>query len=244
MYHSLNFEFDPASTTNPDPLQYNTLTDFFLVPTSRPTINPPTLKSTSVDIPGANGVLDLTRALVPYPVFSNRQGTVEFAVLNDKMDWAQLYSKIMGIIHGRKMRMWLEDDPDWYYEGTWTVEEWRSNADGTWSNVTLGYDLFPYKLKRTETTLQYSMANTTTIYAWSIMQSSIGIMPISPKIRTTRKNVTVSVTTKPKYSRKFEQIGTYEDPSFVLWAPDRVSIAGLTGQGGGDLYLTFREGSL
>lgn len=244
MYHSLNFEFENINTTPGRTLTYNTLSDFFLVPTSRPTINPPDLKSTAVDVPGANGTLDLTRALVPYPVFSNRQGSIEFAVLNDKMEWTELYSKIMEVVHGRKMRMWLEDDPNWYYEGTWTVNEWRSNSDGTWSNITLNYDVFPYKIKKTQTVLQYSMASSTTAYTFGIPHSDIGMMPVSPSIQVTRQNVKISKSTKPTYERTFDRAGTYTDPAFVLWSADEYSPAAFGAQGGGDIYFRFNEGSL
>ena len=134
-------------------MKFNTYKDLFLVPTSRPVINPPSVKTKQIEVPGANGIIDLTESLTPYPVFNNRQGSIEFAVLNEKklsngkeMQWHTLYSKILNMLHGRKAKVILEDDPGWYYEGRWTVNNWTSNADGTWSNVTLDYDLYPYKL--------------------------------------------------------------------------------------------------
>lgn len=144
MYHSLDFEIIPAKAGKN--VKLNTYKDLYLVPTSRPVINPPTVKTKQIEVPGANGVIDLTESLTPYPVYNNRQGSIEFAVLNDKMNWQVLYSKIMNLLHGRRAKMILEDDPGWYYEGRWAVNNWTSNNDGTWSNVTLDYDLYPYKL--------------------------------------------------------------------------------------------------
>ena len=144
MYHSLDFEIIPAKGGRN--VKLNTYEDLYLVPTSRPVINPPTVKTKQIEVPGANGVIDLTESLTPYPVYNNRQGSIEFAVLNDKMNWQVLYSKIMNLLHGRRAKMILEDDLGWYYEGRWAVNNWTSNNDGTWSNVTLDYDLYPYKL--------------------------------------------------------------------------------------------------
>lgn len=151
MYHSLNFEMLPPKIGRA--MKFNTYKDLFLVPTSRPVINPPTVKTKQIEVPGANGIIDLTESLTPYPVYNNRQGSIEFAVLNEKklsggkeMQWQTLYSKILNMIHGRRAKVILEDDPGWYYEGRWAVNNWTSNADGTWSNITLDYDLYPYKL--------------------------------------------------------------------------------------------------
>lgn len=164
MYHSLDFEIIPAKGgVN---VKLNTYKDLHLVPTSRPVINPPTVKTKQIEVPGANGVIDLTESLTPYPVYNNRQGSIEFAVLNDKMNWQVLYSKIMNLLHGRKAKMILEDDPGWYYEGRWAVNNWTSNNDGTWSNVTLDYDLYPYKLD-VNTSIDGSAESGTDRWKWS-----------------------------------------------------------------------------
>ena len=243
MYHSLKLHVPITDTVTK---HYNTYDDFFLVPTSRPVINPPAQKRVTVDVPGANGVLDLTNSLTPYPVFSNRQGSIEFAVLNDRPDgssWSSVYWRLMNLIHGRKLRIELEDDLNWFYTGYLSVNEWRSNSDGTWSNVTLDYDLDPYKITDYVTRLQYSMTNTTTQFVWGLGRSEIGYMPIVPKITTTRSNVTVwsSLT---DYRRTFERAGTYIDPGFVFYAAGDGDETSLMTQGGGDIYLEFNQGVL
>lgn len=148
MFHSLDFELVPSHGNGS--LKFNTYKDLYLVPTSRPVIAPPSVNTKSIEIPGANGSLDLTESLTPYPTYQNRTGSIEFAVLNDKMHWAHLYSKIMNYLHGRHGKMILEDDKNWYYDGRWAVSDWTSNNDGTWSTVSLEYDLKPYKLSITD----------------------------------------------------------------------------------------------
>lgn len=144
--HSLYFfrgdveSFDMEKATN-------TLKDWFLVPLGRPVINPPMQKRSTIDIPGANGILDLSNSLTHYPVFENRTGQIQFAVLNDKpgYDWLTVYTKIMKFLQGNEVKMFLEDDQKFFYEGQFWVDTWDSRNDGTWSEVTLAYDLQPYR---------------------------------------------------------------------------------------------------
>lgn len=144
MYHSITL--DLYAERGGRVQKINTYDDLHLIPLSRPVINPPAVKTKQIDVPGANGVIDLTGSLTPYPVYSNRQGSISFAVENDKENWQYLYSRILNLIHGHKAETTLEDDPGWIYDGRWTVSGWNSNNNGTWSEVTLDYDLAPYKL--------------------------------------------------------------------------------------------------
>lgn len=131
MYHSITFG------------DKNTYDDWHLVPSSRPVFAPPPVKTTYLDLPGANGKLDLTDALNGHPMFENRTGSIEFIVLNDYGEWQNRYSEISNYLHGKKMKAVLEDDPGWYYEGRFSVNEWASEKD--WSRITIDYDLYPYK---------------------------------------------------------------------------------------------------
>ena len=61
----------------------NTWDDWHLVPVSRPVINPPAVHTHYIDIPGANGSIDLTDTLTGGPTFGDREGSIEFMVLHD-----------------------------------------------------------------------------------------------------------------------------------------------------------------
>lgn len=124
----------------------NTWEDWHLIPASRPTLPFPNQKTRTIDsIPNTNGNIDLSWSDVPYPVFENREDTFEFIYnpLYDDThkDWTELYSEIASFIHGRHLRMVLEDDPGYYYEGRFRVEKWTSNTDGSGSTITIGYSV-------------------------------------------------------------------------------------------------------
>ena len=117
LYHSITFG------------DKNTWDDWRLVPASRPLFNPPAQKVKTLDIPGGDGVIDLSQALTGYPVYQNRTGSIEFIVMNDFKPWHMAYSDIMDYLHGQTMRAILEDDPEYFYEGRFTVNAWKSEKD-------------------------------------------------------------------------------------------------------------------
>lgn len=121
----------------------NTWDNWHLVPTSRPYVAPPSIKTHYVDIPGGDSQLDLTTALAGRPLYGNRSGSWEFLVMNDYQSWELLYSDILNYLHGQAFQVVLDDDPDYYYEGRLSVGGWQSPKD--WSRVTINYNLSPYK---------------------------------------------------------------------------------------------------
>jgi hypothetical protein len=131
LYHSITFG------------NKNTWDDWHIVPSSRPVFNPPSLKRKILDIPGADCSIDLSESLTGYPVYENRVGSLEFIVMNGYKQWYQTYSDIMDYLHGQTMRVILEDDREYFYEGRFTVNEWKSDKD--WSRIVIDYNLGPYK---------------------------------------------------------------------------------------------------
>ena len=123
----------------------NTWDDWHLVPTSRPLVPPPGVNTSYVTVPGASGALDLTEALTGYPTYSNRTGSWGFIVMNDYGEGDARYSEIMGYLHGKQLRAILDDDPNYYYEGRFSVSGWASNKN--WSRITINYNVGPYKIE-------------------------------------------------------------------------------------------------
>jgi hypothetical protein len=167
LYHSVIF--------NDGKVTRNTWTDWYLIPSSRPVIVQPTPIYKYVEIPGRNGSLDLTDYLVGEPTYSDRKGSLEFIVVNnvgnyldygkknnpkkpnDKStfphkaaeslgNWVARKDVIADFLNGRKMKVTLEDDPEYYYYGRVFFKEWR--ADAQFSRVVIEYQLEPYKRYR------------------------------------------------------------------------------------------------
>lgn len=135
----------------------NTWVDWRMVPTTRPVFAPPAHKTHYIDVPGMNGPgVDLSNTLTKYPTYENRKGSLEFIVFNQNAmnegysDWASTYSRVMNYLHGKKMKAYLMDDPYYYYQGYFTVNEWRS--DPNWSLIVIDYDVEPYKYSKDTST--------------------------------------------------------------------------------------------
>lgn len=122
----------------------NTWTDWHLIPSSRPIVNPPNPRTSFIDIPGSDGSLDLSEIMIGRPTYTDRSGTWDFYVDNGYGKWSDRYSEIMAYLHGKKMNAILEDDPLFYYEGRFSVNEWRS--DPFYSRISINYNVGPYKL--------------------------------------------------------------------------------------------------
>lgn len=130
--------------------EYNTYDTWHLIPMERPAISPPPKKTNTVDIPGANGKLDLSNALTEYPLYDNRTGSIEFLIEPDHEEtWQELYSDVMNKLsfcdasYEGQIPAQMEEDPNWKYVGLWTVNTFKSGKN--YSTITLDYDLYPYK---------------------------------------------------------------------------------------------------
>ncbi len=158
MYYSLTFSYERPTTPlffDKDNRTYgsgtntrkNTWVDWHLVPTKRPSINTPERKTKIVEIPGMNGDLDLSESLTGYPLYSNRKGSIEFLVMNDYEHWHDIYQNMCSYLHGKRLYMAFEEDPAYYYYGTFTVEQYESGDHN--SNITISYELEPFKYEYT-----------------------------------------------------------------------------------------------
>jgi hypothetical protein len=166
MYHSLIFLDDFLED------EINTHDDWHIVPSSRPIFATPEVKKHIIEIPGANGSIDLTESLTGYPVFKNRKGSLEFIVLNDYTPWYELYSEIMAYLHGKQRIVKLEDDPNWYYEGRFELKEYKSYR--SWSTVTIDYELYPFK-----TSIMSSIEIKPSLKNIEVSPSTTSTMPVS-----------------------------------------------------------------
>lgn len=139
MYHSIIFG------------DKNSWADWYLIPTSRPVFNPPAPKTKYVDIPGADWHLDMSTVLTGDISYEARTGSIEFIVDNGQLSdykaehWHLLYSQILDYLHGQLMKATLEDDPGYYYEGRFTVNQWASEPHN--SKITIDYNVCPYKVE-------------------------------------------------------------------------------------------------
>lgn len=140
MYHSVTFG------------NKNSWDDWCLVAEREPIIAPPSVKTNFIDVPGANGALDMSESLTGYPIYNNREGSISFIAMSRNASSQpecspykirDLATNIMEYLHGKRMKMILEDDDQYYYEGRFDLES--VEQDDHFNRLSIRYNLYPYK---------------------------------------------------------------------------------------------------
>lgn len=116
--------------------------DLGLLPKSKMIVAPPDVREVYVEIAGADGDLDITEALTGRANYESREGKFEFTVIN-RENWDYIYSLVMNTIHGQRMRVVLDDDPHYYYNGRVKVDSFKTNKHT--ATLTIKGDFEPYK---------------------------------------------------------------------------------------------------
>lgn len=126
---------------------FHTFRDFSLV-LSKKTIKTPSIKTKKVDIEGMDGVLDITDYFGEV-TYENRSLSFEFTTLANFTDFNDLFSKIQNALHGKMMKIVIDDDASYYYIGRVNVNEWKSNR--RIGKIVIECDCEPYKYKKYKT---------------------------------------------------------------------------------------------
>lgn len=195
--------------------------DFNLFPRTKPVIEPPKPKTLTVEIPGANGVIDFTEALTGTVQYANREGTFEYVFPYDRKLWDSEYHQLLRYCHGKRMRVILDEDPGGYYEGRITVEPPKYENGRAF--FTIKGDFAPFR---------YDLYGTTEPWIWDTFNFDTGVIRYYNRIEV-NSNEWVEKTI----------IG-----SDMQVVPDLILIDGLVGVNypsadGGYRYLQLESGS-
>ena len=160
---------------------YHSYNDFSLI-LSQKTISAPSPKVESIEIPGGDGVLDLTDFFGEVK-YNNRELTFEFSSIVPQADFLTLFSRIQNAIHGQKMQIVLDDDPEWYYIGRVTVPEWKTEKNI--GKLTIECDCEPYKVKIAETVISKAVDGETTVILPNSKKTVVPTITITGEISLT-----------------------------------------------------------
>lgn len=108
----------------------------------------PAVKDEKTDIPGADGDLDQTE-FFGEPKYENRTHRFDFSTMAPAEEFPAVYSNVLNRLHGKKMRIILDDDPLYFYMGRCHVSSFTSEKGvGT---ISVECDCQPYKYKNDHT---------------------------------------------------------------------------------------------
>ena len=156
MYHSLIFWDGSSFYTEAEARDLNDLSligtpkgihtwnDWYIIPSEKPSIALPNFETNVDEVFGRSGSIDMTHHAYNGKIaYQDRTGSLQFYIDHDKIDWRTLRQKIVTALHGKVIKMVLEDDIGYYFIGRFTFTDITPGA--SYSKLTLSYQLDPYR---------------------------------------------------------------------------------------------------
>lgn len=143
----------------------------------------PDPKTQTVDIPGGDGTIDLTE-INGRPVYEDRDGLELVFDLMDKdySTWFMKYSQFAAEMHGRKVKMVLDDEPEHYYMVRLNIDGKKTNP--VYSEVTFSGSAEPFK---------YDLLSSGEPWIWDIFNFRTGVIRTLMDVEITSTNKTVTI---------------------------------------------------
>lgn len=125
-------------------------------------IPPASPKTNYVDIPGADGSVDLTEALGEVK-YSDRTGAKFTFSMNPAGDlseeaWEAKKKEVSNLLNGRRLHIVLDKDPGYFWDGRCAVNDHTS--DKKLRKIVVGARLSPYKWKNDITKITVALTST------------------------------------------------------------------------------------
>ena len=188
-------------------------------------IGKPTVQSYTVEVPGRNGLLNLTKGLTGRVTYSNRLLKFEYFGDGTRSELLEI-DELLSRFHGETVQIVDDDYPNAYYEGEMTVS---TAFFPNYARFILEVDAQPFRYKSAENSVSRSVGSSTTI---SIDHSGAPVVPtitVTAETKITFKNTTVSVGA-----------GTYRFENFMLEPGTNT----FTVSGSGTVTIKYREGAI
>lgn len=203
--------------------QYRSYDDLYLVLSSKE-IGSPEVKEYKVEIEGGDGVLDYTEYFGGVN-YGNLELKFEFSTI--VQPFLNYYSQVKDLLHGKKMKITLDEDDDFYYLGRISVSSFTNEKNiGT---ISITCDCEPWKYKQQKTVVTKSITNSSTIV-----------------LSNMRKKVVPEITTNTTMSFAFgsstvtHTAGTFMIPSLELSQGNNT----ITVTGTGTVKFEYQEGGM
>ena len=187
----------------------------------------PSIKTSSVDIKGANGILDLSEVLTGDVCYGNRDIKLTFAMMEDR-DYYSTMTDIANYLHGKKVTLKLSNDDEYFYSGRAVISMCEYSYGK--SSLVIKMSADPFKYSVTESNAFVNLNNETKSLVLPNKR-----MRVSPTLV-----VTGSVTMSFEGKTYTLQAGKQQLLNFVLSeGNNNVSFSGT-----GSVKITYRQGAL
>ena len=187
-------------------------------------------KENYIDITGGDGSLDLTEGLGEVK-YKDRNFDFTFTIHpSEKMTFDEKVSQVSNALNGKKCRMTLDRDSDYFWEGRCKVDKYAQNK--LLGQILIKATVRPYKLKQNETVVSFNL----TADKKEITLKN-GKKSVVPEITCTNNNTVVS------FGDSFTttlSAGTYKILDIYLKEGNNI----LKVSGSGTITFKYQEGEL
>ena len=108
---------------------YNTYDDWGLYITNTDCIKEPKQYTRYIEIPGRNGLLDLSEVISGRQIYTSREIKINLSGPRDKTTWAAAMSIARNDINGKVCRIIFDDDVGYYWRGRVVIKDFSSVLD-------------------------------------------------------------------------------------------------------------------
>lgn len=172
---------------------HDMLRDYGVIMTSFD-IGMPSQKRSSIEVPGMDGVIDLTYVLSEQKIYENRTASMTFEILFRKgADPWDIHERIANEIHGNEMDIFLSFYPGWHLEGNVSVDGMGMN-DGT-ATFKVTCDCNPYFIKNSLTRATYAVSGTMDAYIRNATRWTIPSTEVNGTVSVKTDDAAVSLST-------------------------------------------------
>lgn len=194
------------------------------------TPTPAVPKTNFLKVPGRDGLLDLTEANGEVK-FDCREFTFTFSINPaETKTFDEKFSEVSSALNGRRFRITLDRDPDYYWDGRCEVSGYAKNKG--LGQITVKATVEPYKLKQSTTVRTVALSSGSN----QIINITNGRMPSVPTITCTQAGVEV----KGKDGTYTLAAGTQK----ILGIRFSPGLNWLEVTGSGNIKFEWREGEL
>lgn len=186
----------------------------------------PLPKTSSVDIKGADGLLDLTEVTGDVK-YQNRTCKLTFEMMNTS-NFDELISEISNYLHGKNITFTKSNDDNFYYYGRASINSWECNRNKGKIVITVNAEPYKYEVNVSTQTVTVN-----------------GVAEIV-KIPNLRKRICPVLEVTGNVTMTFDGInytlneGSQQIVNFILYEGDNTVIF----NGNGTVKITYRRCSL
>ena len=189
-------------------------------------IGSPAVKERKIDIEGGDGSLDLTD-FFGEAKFENVTHKFQFSTIVPKAQFLSAFTTVKNALHGKKMRIILDDDPLFYYLGRIHVSSFTNEKNV--GSIGIECDCEPFKYKLQQTSRKVTVNGTQAVILTNGRKRAV------PEITTT-----ASMTIAFDSWSISRNAGTFVIPELELKEGENT----VTVTGTGAITFTWQEGDL